>query len=80
MHLCVPHFTENKEEAKVFKVVGDEELLPLAPRSVDLIVSNLSLHWVNDLPGCLIQIRHSLKDDGLFLASMFGGDTLIELR
>ena len=48
--------------------------------SFDLVISNLSLHWVNDLLGCLLQVRDSLKPDGLFLAAMLGGDTLQELR
>ena len=61
-------------------LAADEELLPFAPQSFDLVVSNLSLHWVNDLPGCLLQIRRCLKPDGLFLAAMLGGDTLAELR
>jgi SAM-dependent methyltransferase len=61
-------------------VVADEEFLPFAARSFDLVISNLSLHWVNDLPGSLVQIRHVLKEDGLFLASLFGGETLRELR
>src|SRR5690606_12404207 len=46
----------------------------------DLIVSPLALHWVNDLPGALIQLRLALKPDGLLLASLFGGETLHELR
>lgn len=45
-----------------------------------MVVSNLSLHWVNDLPGCFKSIMKSLKPDGVFLASIFGGDTLFELR
>jgi SAM-dependent methyltransferase len=57
-----------------------EEALPFAPESFDLIVSVLSLHAVNDLPGALVQIRRALKPDGLFLAALFGGDTLHELR
>ncbi len=61
-------------------LAADEEALPFGPATFDLILSNLSLHWVNDLPGSLLQIRHALKDDGLFLATMLGGDTLIELR
>ncbi len=61
-------------------MVADEEALPFASRSFDLVMSNLSLHWVNDLPGCLLQIRHVLKEDALFLATMLGGETLIELR
>lgn len=61
-------------------LVCDEESLPLAPASIDLVLSNLSLHWVNDLPGALLQIRQTLKQDGLLLACMLGGDTLHELR
>lgn len=60
--------------------VADAEYLPLAPASCDLIVSALDLHWVNDLPGALLQIRQSLKPDGLFLAALMGGETLTELR
>jgi len=58
----------------------DEERLALADASVDLIISPLSLHWVNDLPGALIQIRRALKPDGVFLGAMLGGATLTELR
>lgn len=61
-------------------VVGDEEALPFANGSLDLVMSNLSLHWVNDLPGALVQICRALKSDGLFIATMFGGETLHELR
>lgn len=60
--------------------VADEELLPFAPGAFDAILSNLSLHWTNDLPGALVQLNHALKPDGLFLATLFGGDTLWELR
>lgn len=61
-------------------VVADEELLPFGPASFDLVVSCLNLHWVNDLPGALAQIRYALKPDGLFLAALFGGGTLGALR
>jgi len=61
-------------------LVADEEALPFARASFDLIVSVLALHWVNDLPGTLIQIRHALKPDGLFLGAFLGGTTLTELR
>jgi SAM-dependent methyltransferase len=60
--------------------VGDEEALPIAPACADLIVSNLILHWTNDVPGTLIQCRQSLKPDGLFMAAILGGETLTELR
>lgn len=61
-------------------IAGDEEFLPFGEQAFDLVLSNLSLHWVNDLPGALLQVRRALKPDGLFLAAMLGGDTLKELR
>lgn len=61
-------------------IVADEEALPFAEASFDLVTSNLSLHWTNDLPGALIQARRALKPDGLLLANLFGGETLKELR
>lgn len=61
-------------------VVGDEEFLPFAAQKFDLVIALLNLHWVNDLPGALIQIRRILKPDGLFLGAMLGGSTLTELR
>jgi SAM-dependent methyltransferase len=61
-------------------VVADEEFLPFRNASLDAIISNLNLHWVNDLPGALLQIRQALKPDGLFLAALLGGESLKELR
>jgi SAM-dependent methyltransferase len=61
-------------------VIADEEALPFADGSIDLVVSALALQSVNDVPGTLLQIRRALKPDGLLLAAMLGGDTLTELR
>ena len=61
-------------------VAADEEFLPFAPGSFDLVVASLSLHWINDLPGALIQLRRALRPDGLFLASMPALGTLGALR
>ena len=61
-------------------LVAEAEALPFAHVSFDLVVSNLDLHWTNDLPGALLQLRHALKPDGLLLASLFAGGTLAELR
>ncbi len=74
-----------KREGNAFDVetpstTPDEEALPYAPESFDLVVSNLGLHWVNDLPGALAQCRTVLRPEGVFLASMIGGNSLFELR
>jgi SAM-dependent methyltransferase len=61
-------------------VAADAEALPLRDGALDLVVSALALHFVNDLPGTLVQIRRALKPDGLFVAALLGGDTLTELR
>ena len=58
----------------------DEELLPIADGALDAVFGALSLHWVNDLPGALTQIRRALKPDGLLLIALLGGETLVELR
>ena len=62
------------------RLVCDEETLPFAPASLDLAVSAMALHWVNDLPGALVQVRRALKPDGLFIAALPGAGTLSELR
>lgn len=72
--------TSGAPSTQNFHLVGDEEYLPLQPNSLDLVISSLGLHWVNDLPGAMSQCRAALKPDGLFLATMFGGETLRELR
>lgn len=62
------------------RLVADEEALPFAPGVFDLAISVLSLHSVNDLPGCLAQLRRILRPGAVFLGAMFGGETLHELR
>ena len=61
-------------------IAMDEEFHAFAPASFDLIVASLSLHWINDLPGALIQLRQALRPDGLFLASMPALGSFGELR
>lgn len=61
-------------------ISADEEWLPFAPGSFDLVVASLSLHWVNDLPGALLQIRQAMAPDGLFLATLPTLGTLQPLR
>ncbi|KAL2265219.1 hypothetical protein VTJ83DRAFT_6319 [Remersonia thermophila] len=54
--------------------------LPFETDSFDLVLSSLSLHWINDLPGMLGEINRVLKPDAPFIGAMLGGDTLFELR
>lgn len=61
-------------------LIGDLEALPFAAASLDLAASLLSLHAVNDLPGALVQIRRSLRPDGLFIGCLLAGQSLTELR
>ena len=68
------------ERGGIPAAVADEEALPLGEASVDLVASLLSLQAVNDLPGALAQIKRALRPDGLFIACLFGGESLTELR
>lgn len=61
-------------------VLADEEFLPFKDDTFDLVLSSMSLHWVNDLPGALRQVWRVLKPDGAFIAALPGGDSLYELR
>lgn len=61
-------------------IIADEEALPFAAAVFDLVVSGMALQWINDLPGVLAQIRRILAPDGLFIACLPGGATLVELR
>ncbi len=73
-------FAESAAERDVLCTNADEEWIPFRDQAFDLIFAELCLHWTNDLPGSLIQLRRTLKPDGLFLATVFGGQTLKELR
>lgn len=58
----------------------DEDRLPFPPGAFDLVASAGTLDSVNDLPGALVQIRHLLRPDGLFLAAFPGAGSLPLLR
>lgn len=73
-------FFETKPKTLKTATLGEGERLEGAAGEFDLFISNLALHWVNDLPGVLAQGCRALKPDGLFLAVMLGGETLTELR
>lgn len=78
--VCMDTSFEMTRHTDIPSVVADEEFLPFRAGSLDAVVGNLNLHWVNDLPGALLQVRQALKPDGLFLAALLGGETLRELR
>jgi len=75
-----PAMARRAAESGGSTVAADEEALPFAEQAFDLVFSSLALHWVNDLPGALLQIRRCLRPDGLFLGALLGGSTLHELR
>ena len=59
---------------------ADVEALPLAANAVELIWSNLTVQWCNDLPATFVEMHRVLKVEGLLMFSTFGPDTLKELR
>merc|ERR1712141_699385 len=75
----LPPKEENIDVEKI-QFNEDNQKLPFENESVDIVTSSLSLHWVNNLPGLFKEIHRILKKDGVFVGSMFGGDTLFELR
>merc|ERR1712018_164479 len=75
----LPPKEENIDVEKI-QFNEDNQKLPFENDSVDIVTSSLSLHWVNNLPGLFKEIYRILKKDGVFVGSMFGGDTLFELR
>lgn len=62
------------------RVIADDDVLDLATGSCDLLIHAMALHWANDPVGQLVQCRHALRPDGLFLGAAFGGQTLHQLR
>ncbi|KNE65184.1 hypothetical protein AMAG_10836 [Allomyces macrogynus ATCC 38327] len=74
---------DGERGVEIERRVLDEEtelLASFSENSVDMIISNMSMHWVNDLPGVLIQARKCLKPDHVFIGAMIGGESLFELR
>jgi SAM-dependent methyltransferase len=78
--IAVDAAADHQSKQAGLTIAADEETLPFADGSLDLVVSGLAFQFVNDLPGTLSQVRRALKPDGLLLAAFIGGDTLTELR
>lgn len=62
------------------RVVAALDAFPFDRERLQLVVSALSMHLADDLPGLLRQIADSLSPDGLLLAALPGAGTLGELR
>ena len=62
------------------QLCADVEVLPLVAQSVDMVWSNLTVQWCNDLPATFVELHRVIKVDGLAMFSTFGPDTLKELR
>ena len=61
-------------------ICADVEALPIASNSLELVWSNLTVQWCNDLPATIVDLHRVLKVEGLLMFSTFGPDTLKELR
>ncbi|MBA5723574.1 methyltransferase domain-containing protein [Candidatus Liberibacter sp.] len=89
-HLCMEtkkilHLTRSEISSKFScqnseVLVSPIEKIPSLSQPVDLVLSPLNLHVINDILGMLLQINHILKPGGLFLAAIPGIGTLSELR
>lgn len=95
MHLYDPHPSllnrddsslDSSSGCRIIRTVGSECLydssnqLPFPKEHFDLALTNLALHWVNDLAGCIGEVKRILKPDSPFVGAMIGGETLYELR
>ncbi len=80
--IFLSYYSSNEFEIgiDVKRFCADEEQLPFPSHKFDLVLSSMSLHWLNDLPGVFSQVKNVLKPDGLFVAALLGGNTLKELR
>lgn len=74
--LLTKRTTADENNINTYKLSLKSEILPFKPNTFDLVMSSMHLHWINDLPGMLNQIRTVLKPDGVFVATVFGGSTL----
>lgn len=54
--------------------------LPYQDATLDMVMSSMALHWVNDVPGVLAEVLRVLKPDGVFICALLGGESLQELR
>jgi len=78
--MCKSCQQQSRWRHRLHSVQADATALPIADHKVDVLIANLSLQWVSDLPAVLTHIRRVLKPDGVMLFSTFGPDTLMELR
>lgn len=78
--MCRETHKQSRWRRPVYAIQADARAIPLAANSADLMIANLALQWVDDLPAVLNGVRRILKPDGMLLFSTFGPDTLMELR
>lgn len=61
-------------------VLIDGERWPFQNECLDSIITNMELHWMNQITNVFNQYHNSLKSDGVLLGSMVGEDSLKQLR
>ena len=72
-------WSKNFEFKKIEKI-ENRDLIKIKPNYFDFIISSFCIHWSNDPVGHIIQLKNSLKKDGLLLVFLLGGQTLKELK
>ncbi|KAI6193763.1 Methyltransf-11 domain-containing protein [Aphelenchoides besseyi] len=68
------------DEFPTLRIVADEENVPFHKNSVDLVLSSLAAHWINDLPGWFRRCFEILRPDGAMIGSLLAGETIHEVR
>ncbi len=66
--------------SRVREVQADARQLPLTTGSIDLVFANMLLPLIDDLPACIGEVRRVLREDGLFVFSTLGPDSLAEIQ
>lgn len=77
---CENFYKASSIQTGTENLICDEEVFPFKDKSLDLILSHFHLHWINDVPGYLIQLQRSLKSEGMIMGSFLGGETLKDLK
>ena len=80
LDIAIGLLNKAKKNGDAFLICGDAELLPFKPRKFDVIFSNITIHWLNDIDTFLLRCKDSLKNDGIMIFAFLISGTLKELK